>query len=416
MKNMNSDRIPTGRTIVSTRRKRQEESDIESRLRESEARYRIMFEHAGVGIAHVDLDGHWLHVNQKLCDITGYTQKELQEKTLQEIAYPEDLATDLEHMQRMLDGELQTYTIEKRYYRKDHTLIWVNLTVSAVHDNASTLLYFVAIIEDISERKLAEQKLVEQAAQLKAILDALADAMFVYDRDGHVLFASTAAQDILPFDVRSDHSVDSDDLQNVQATVRNEFGEPLPPAQMPLQRILRGEVLRGVSVMEVLVRGRRGRDILLSVSGAPMRDSAGHITGGVLVARDVTKGRGLERRTYVALEGLLSMAEALVSAPEDNANVQSLGQQIVELTRTVLNCQRVSMYAVESATETFYPFAVVGLSPEQEDTWWEEERQHAIGMHNHPAPALLERLRHNEILMIDMSQPPFNQFENKYNV
>src|SRR5438132_11346233 len=108
-KHMSNEMQSRSRTTISSRRLSHKDKDIESKLQESEERYRIMFDHAAVGLAHVGLDGHWLHVNQKLCDITGYTYEELQKKTFQEITYPEDLTIDQAYINRLLRGEVQTY-------------------------------------------------------------------------------------------------------------------------------------------------------------------------------------------------------------------------------------------------------------------------------------------------------------------
>jgi PAS domain S-box-containing protein len=165
-KHMSNEMQSHGHTTMSLRRLRQKDKEIERKLQESEERYRIMFDHAAVGLAHVGLDGRWLHANQKLCDITGYTYEELQKKTFQEMTYPEDLALDQAYLNRILRGEIQTYTREKRYFRKDGSLVWINLTVSLVRSSAGAPLYFISIVEDINARKSFEETLVEQATQL----------------------------------------------------------------------------------------------------------------------------------------------------------------------------------------------------------------------------------------------------------
>lgn len=124
-------------------------------LKESEERFRVTFEGAAVGIANVAPNGRWLRVNDKLCEIVGYTREELLSLTFQDITHPEDLDTDLEHVRRMLEGSIQTYTMEKRYIRKDRSRIWVNLIVSLMRRPLGEPGYFVSVIEDITERKLA---------------------------------------------------------------------------------------------------------------------------------------------------------------------------------------------------------------------------------------------------------------------
>ncbi|MBD1893594.1 PAS domain S-box protein [Coleofasciculus sp. FACHB-129] len=152
---------------------------VEEALRNSEQRFRATFNQAAVGIAEVERNGQWRLVNQKLCDITGYTREELLERTFQDITHPDDLNTDLENVGRMLAGEISTYSMEKRYIRKDTSPVWINLTGSVVRNCAGELRYFIAIVEDISDRKRFQQEItqlnqdlerrvVERTAQLEA--------------------------------------------------------------------------------------------------------------------------------------------------------------------------------------------------------------------------------------------------------
>ncbi len=128
----------------------------EEELRESEERFRMTFEAAGVGMAHVAPDERWLRINGKLAEIVGYPMEELLSLTFQDITHPDDLQESLEPINRMLVGEIDAYSMEKRYLRKDSRRVWVNLTVSLVRASTGEPGYLVSVIEDITERKLAE--------------------------------------------------------------------------------------------------------------------------------------------------------------------------------------------------------------------------------------------------------------------
>ncbi len=127
-------------------------------LQESELRFRTTFEQAAVGIAHVSVDGHFLRLNQKFCDIVGYTFEELKELTFPDITHPDDLEIDLKKVDQLLSRELETYTLEKRYYHKNGQVVWINLTVSMVWNESGEPEYFIGVIEDITERKLTEEQ------------------------------------------------------------------------------------------------------------------------------------------------------------------------------------------------------------------------------------------------------------------
>lgn len=127
-------------------------------LRESEARFRATFENAAVGIAHIAPDGGWLRVNQKLCEIVGYSQEELTRLSFRDITHPDDLDLDLEKVRQTLDGDISEYDLEKRYCRKDGVTVWIKLTVGCVRDNTGAVEYLISVIEDISAQKAARNR------------------------------------------------------------------------------------------------------------------------------------------------------------------------------------------------------------------------------------------------------------------
>ncbi|MBW4684071.1 MAG: PAS domain S-box protein [Komarekiella atlantica HA4396-MV6] len=126
-------------------------------LRDSEEKFRTMFNQAVVGINLVALDGRYLQVNPAMCDITGYSCEELTQMTFQEITHPDDIEPDLANARRVLAGEISGYSLEKRYIRKDGSLIWVNLTSSIVWDANGQPKYALGVVEDISDRQAAQR-------------------------------------------------------------------------------------------------------------------------------------------------------------------------------------------------------------------------------------------------------------------
>lgn len=135
---------------------------------ESEQRFRATFEQAAMGIAMVTLDGHWLRVNDRLCQIVGYDREELLGGTFLQITHPDDLEADLANARRVLAREIESYTMEKRYLRKDGGAVWVNLTVSLLRRQDGEPDYFISVVEDIQARKDAELALARsQAAALE---------------------------------------------------------------------------------------------------------------------------------------------------------------------------------------------------------------------------------------------------------
>jgi len=126
-------------------------------ISESETRFRHAMEYSAIGMALVSPQGGWLQVNHSLCQTLGYPEEELRRLTFQQITHPDDLSNDLQQLSKLLSGEIYTYTLEKRYFRKDGEIVWTRLTVSLVRDPAHLPLYLIAQIVDISELKQSEQ-------------------------------------------------------------------------------------------------------------------------------------------------------------------------------------------------------------------------------------------------------------------
>jgi PAS domain S-box-containing protein len=136
-------------------------------LMESEGRIRAVFQQAAVGVLRVAPDGRFLEMNQRYCEIVGYTEAELLTMRFHDITPPDDLADDLERIRRLDAGEIRTFSKDKRYVRKDGSPIWVNVAVSVVRDQQGDVAYRIAIIQDISERKQAEQALLASHEELE---------------------------------------------------------------------------------------------------------------------------------------------------------------------------------------------------------------------------------------------------------
>ena len=162
----------------------------EEHFRESGAKFQATFENAAVGMAHVAPDGSWILVNRCLCEITGYTREELLTKTFQDITHPEDLEADLAQVQRMLKGEIDSYHMEKRYLRKDGSPVWVKFTRSCIRGAQGAADYFIAVIEDISKQKRAEEQLRRQAD----LLDQSHEAILMRKLGGAITYWSRGAE------------------------------------------------------------------------------------------------------------------------------------------------------------------------------------------------------------------------------
>ncbi|MCG6136368.1 MAG: PAS domain S-box protein [Nostoc sp. LLA-1] len=223
----------------------------EQALHESEARFRATFEQAAVGIAHLALDGRWLRVNQKLCEILGYTHEELLKLTLQDIFHADDLATDTVKIRQLLAGEIQIYSTEKRYIRQNTSSAWINLTMSLLREadwlhgnHEEKPSYLIAVMQDISQRKQAEFTLQQRAEELTRLNTILAHTTSLLQKRNQELdqFVYVASHD-LKAPLRA--------IASLSEWLEEDLGEQLPPDNQHQMRLLRGRVRR----MEGLING-----------------------------------------------------------------------------------------------------------------------------------------------------------------
>ncbi|MCK4742635.1 MAG: PAS domain S-box protein [Sulfuriflexus sp.] len=133
-----------------------------------------IFEQAAVGIAQIETQtGKFVRINDKYCDIIGYTKDDITEATFMEITHPDDLQNDLDNMEKLKDGLINEFTMEKRYFHKNGKIVWVDLTVSPIGNSSKNLTYHIAVVQDITRRKEAEQERQELENTLKQQNDIL---------------------------------------------------------------------------------------------------------------------------------------------------------------------------------------------------------------------------------------------------
>jgi two-component system, NtrC family, sensor kinase len=158
-----------------------EEQEVRSRLGESQLAFQAMFEQAAVGMAMVSPDGKMLRVNRRLCEIVGYTADEMARLRFQDLTHPEDLAADVDSLRELRSGAKSSHLRQKRYFRKNGDIIWINLFVGAVRDAASHLECFVSVFEDITEAKEAESRLRESEEKYRCLFDSSRDALMMLE-------------------------------------------------------------------------------------------------------------------------------------------------------------------------------------------------------------------------------------------
>ncbi|MEG4801964.1 PAS domain S-box protein [Microcoleus sp. ARI1-B5] len=212
-------------------------------LAQSAQRFRATFEQAAVGMAQASVDGKLLLVNQKLCEILGYSRQELMEKRFQEITWPGDLASELELVRQLLAGEIENFSLEKRYIRKDGELVWANLTVSLLREENGTQ-FLMGVVEDIRDRKQAEESLRLRAQELSWTAQTLAQTTSILRKRNQELdqFAYVVSHD-LKAPLRA--------IANLSSWIEEDLSDAMTEDTVHQMNLLRGRVHR----MEALIEG-----------------------------------------------------------------------------------------------------------------------------------------------------------------
>jgi two-component system, sensor histidine kinase and response regulator len=267
-------------------------------VHESDERFRSAFDDAAIGMALVAPDGRWLEVNPALCQILGRAEEELLACDFQALTHPDDLEADLLHVQRTLDGHINVYQMEKRYFHKQGHIVWGLLSVSLVRDIGGRPLYFISQIQDISGRKQTEESLkmlnlhaLGQKAVLENVLDHIPCAVFWKDRRS--VYLGCNAQ----------HAHDIGSPSSEEVVGRGTVDFSFPPEEAEL--FIRGdqEIMESGSARldrEETMTGADGKRREILTSKVPLRGPEGEVTGVLGVYTDITERKRAEKELRAA--------------------------------------------------------------------------------------------------------------------
>lgn len=260
-------------------------------LAESEARFRATFENAAVGIAHISSDGRWLRANNALCRILGWPIDELLTKSIRDISHPADFEVDLAYLEQLRAGTIDSYNMDKRYLRKDGAIVWGRLTVGCVRRTERSIDYVVAVVEDITARKRAEEELIKSEERFKSSILRSPVPAVLYDDRQRILATSESW-------LKKAGVVSAAEFQRVEDWAKYFFGED-PDEMLKLTRATGATEPDGRSAELTLSVGGEKRIWNFVTSGlGAQSDGRRHF---VVMAADVTDHRAYEERIQLLL-------------------------------------------------------------------------------------------------------------------
>jgi two-component system, sensor histidine kinase and response regulator len=269
--------------MSSTRRVAQQALEA---LRESSGRFRTAFEDAPFGMCLTTLDSKFLQVNAALCEMLGYSERELLALSWPDLTPPEDLQRSREAAAVALGPGLPSVELEKRYIHKAGNVIWARAKLSVVRDSRGNPTHYVTHIEDITERKRAE----EARAFLASIVSSSDDAIIGKDLNGTILSWNKAAERL--------YGYSSEEMagRSISLLIPADRAHELPSI---LKRIELGEAVEHYETVRVR---KNGEQIEVSTTISPIRDATGTIIGASAVAHDITERKRMEKELRASEE------------------------------------------------------------------------------------------------------------------
>lgn len=269
-----------------------EKKKTEEELKLSEVRFEEAFEFSAIGMALVSTEGKWLRLNKRVCETVGYTNEELLKMTFQDITHPEDLDLDLKHVQALLEGKIDHYQMEKRYFHKNGDTVWVLLSVSLVRSQSGEPLHFISHIQDITEEKNTKEQLFKANQNLTALYNAMSQVSVIStDYNGTIKFFSKGSETLLGY--KAEEMIDkqtpgivhvAEEVAEQGEQLTKEFGKPISGFDVFVEYPKRG---RHFSREWTYVR-KDGTKFPVQLVITSIKNTKGEIDGFLGIATDIS--------------------------------------------------------------------------------------------------------------------------------
>ncbi len=294
----------------------------------SEEQFRSAMQYSAVGMSLVSTGSHWIKVNRALCELVGYTHKELLQMDFTALIHPDDMQVHSSLLQQLSNGEIETYQIENRIIHKKGHDVWVASSVSAVWDKAKKPKYFICQTRNISERRKAEQKLETTSKTLSLILDNAAEGVYGVDLDGNTTFANQAALNLVGYTMEEMLNVSQHKL------IHHHYadGTPYPREQCNIYASFKDGTTR-TEDREVFWH-KSGKAIPVEYTSSPIRNEDGEIEGAVVVFRDISERQKVEKAITEAHQFqdlIMNNVPGMVFVKDDEFKIVQANDEFLDL-------------------------------------------------------------------------------------
>jgi formate hydrogenlyase transcriptional activator len=305
-----------------------ERKHAQEALRKSEERWRSVFENSAIGVALTDLDGRFLTVNRAYEEMLGYTEEALRRLSFLDVTHEESRESNRALVAELLEGKREQFQVEKQYRRKDGSLIWVSDNVALVPSTESMPRFLMALSEDITERKQAEEALSSSEERVRLIIDSVAEAIFGCDPEGTCLFCNQAALRLLGYDDRAE--LLGKNMHALEHHTRPD-GTPYPRAECPIYvGFQKGE---GVHREDEVFWRKDGTSFPVEYWSHPMFRN-GSTVGAVITFIDITERKRAEealRKSERRKRTLLEINNAIITNLTQQALFESVSAALVRV-------------------------------------------------------------------------------------
>ncbi|MFA7090694.1 MAG: PAS domain S-box protein [Arcobacteraceae bacterium] len=297
---------------------------LEAQKRKDEEKMRLFFEHKLVGMAITSPKKGWLHVNEKLCEMLGYSFDELKHMTWAQITHPDDLVADVYGFERMLAGEIESYTVEKRYICKNNSIVFAYLSVSCVRKEDGSVDFVLALIDDITERKKAEEeiktlnatleeKVLERTSELakkerefRTLAENMPNFLSRYNQKGKRIYVNPVLCNY--FGVSSDKLLGTTPQKN-----------PLIGVPLELQEKITYVLQTGQKTHMEIADIKDDRKRWWTLIFAPEFDEKGNIDGVISIGHDITYIKQAEEQLQLLKTAINNASDALYIVGDDRS-------------------------------------------------------------------------------------------------